>query len=71
MLFRSTTVSQSISNGNSGTASHAGWGYSVSVQGGASKYNGYGKASNGNAWPPTGTNIDGTGTAGYIKITAV
>ena len=64
----SSATSSSTMNGNNGTASHAGWDYSVSVTGGASVYNGYGKASNGSAWPPTGTSISSVGSAGYVRI---
>lgn len=55
-------------NGNKGTASHAGWDYSISVTGGSSVYNGYGKASSGSAWCPQGVSIDNTGTAGYVLV---
>lgn len=66
--IHSSAVSSSAMNGNNGTASHAGWDYSISVTGGASVYNGYGKASSGSAWCPQGVNIDNTGTAGYVCI---
>lgn len=64
----STSLSTTITNGKNGTASNRGWDYSISVTGGESVYNGYGKSSSGSAWCPLGFSLDNTGTGGYVRI---
>lgn len=64
----SSAISRSTTNGNNGTASHAGWDYSISVTGGASVYNGYGKATSGTASPPFSHTFTNEGTAGYVRV---
>lgn len=68
VLIDSTGTNVSQTNGNNGTASHAGWDYGVSVTGGASVYNGYGAASSGSCSPPFSYNFSTNTTGGYVRI---